>query len=1009
MDQISLHKKIGALLLMSPNDATREDVSKLISANADTHQFFFAQANEQWLDWLWSNGFLDIIKAKAEDPSRYFYRTPELNYLSRVAEKAPNKVVEVMLATPISAETFNPEVIDQFTHICSDLPPVELARMAQKIRDGKWIPLMGKFNRWTFEYEKMLKALKDARDYKNLLTITEALLSVRPKEEVKKDKESLYENPFYFDDLSETNVFEILINLNDENAELGLGLATKAMAKIVLLGGKAKNNKEFPIEDGFHLYDVDFFTLESRYKKHLSYRDDVRELAKVIVTLTKRLIGKKCNNVRHVQKIYKKYIEPLPPSKTMWRLRLFVLSLCPTVFKGELKFAFFKLFETEHYFDITFGTEYEKALQIGFPVLSGKEKRDYVKRVIKYFSKHFKGNEEEEWHITYGSRILSMINKYLTKKEKQKISEHGFKLDPNYEPESTIGEIKGGTVVPRGPITQDEFGRLAIDEIALKLRNEWDPKNLKVQNTSDDFLRPLNAEGVGALLRFDMSKRLQEFIDKAGFFFELNVLDQHYTYSFLRGIQEILRGKKIDTNDINWANLITLFKSIKESGEGAPFDRTERSRERFNGWLASWDAVHSEMAEVIQELLSEKDEKICIDFSSYRNQLFSIIGYLLGYADPMPKDEKIKSAQSRTILPGTEEYIVSDPYTMAINSVRGRAFQAFVLFVYQDGKNFPKDAEEKIYPDAKKLYVNVLSAEKTRALMFLFGHYIPTFFYRDKTWILGLLPQIFPAKKDRANLYTAAWEGYLSSNLYKEIFIEPKIQKLYERGFGLTKASYPKQRHFKNPDEGVATHLALAFMHFDDFSFDHPLFKTFWEKGDAEKHAHFVSFIGRMFVSGDNARANQLLEKDPMSKNKLKDFWDWLLNNYIDSKPFIEFGFWVNLEKKIFEPKWLAEHVMKTLEKTKGILKWDVGLLETITQLSKDAPEDALAIARYYLLEGGVHGANRIMYPFMANKWIEAFKILYGNPATKTGTYNLIDELMREGRSPFWRLKEALK
>src|SRR3989344_3600867 len=109
MNQIELHKKIDGLLARDPVEAKREDVSALTSANPDARQYFYTKADERWLDWLWENGFLDVIKQKAEDPTRYGYRTPEVNYLVKVAEKEPKKVVDIMLAVPISTENFNPE------------------------------------------------------------------------------------------------------------------------------------------------------------------------------------------------------------------------------------------------------------------------------------------------------------------------------------------------------------------------------------------------------------------------------------------------------------------------------------------------------------------------------------------------------------------------------------------------------------------------------------------------------------------------------------------------------------------------------------------------------------------------------------------------------------------------------------------------------------------------------------------------------------------------------------
>jgi hypothetical protein len=60
------------------------------------------------------------------------------------------------------------------------------------------------------------------------------------------------------------------------------------------------------------------------------------------------------------------------------------------------------------------------------------------------------------------------------------------------------------------------------------------------------------------------------------------------------------------------------------------------------------------------------------------------------------------------------------------------------------------------------------------------------------------------------------------------------------------------------------------------------------------------------------------------------------------------------------------------------------------------------------LLEGGARGTNLRVPLHIDNEWIEALKILYSNPATKSGTYTLIDDLIREGGSAFWGLKKII-
>lgn len=1011
MKQIELHKRIDELLSGDSRNTKLEDVASLLSSNTDVKQYFFSKADEHWIDWLWGNGFLDTVKEKAEDLTQYGYRTPEITYLVKVAEKVPVKVVQIILDpdTATSKEKFKPELIDQFLRICGSIPADQLALVIPKIHQQEWVKTMGNFNHWGFEYEKIFKTLLSARDYKNVLLMSETVLSIHTKEDIAKTANGFgTDNPFYFGDFDQTGVFIAILSVPDEHTDEALGIVTRAMSQIVLLGGDDEDSDRiFSIKEMFYLFDVDFFTLEPEISKRLSYRDDVKELASVIKTLVDRSVGTKCEEEKVVLDLYDKYIDSLPDSRAMWRLRLYTLSLCPEAFKDNLKTAFFKLFDSKYYTDVTSGTEYEKTLQIGFEVLSDADQRDYIEKVIAYFSIHEKGTEEEKWHLRAGSDIFSVIDKHLTADEREKIKYAGFTINPAYEPMPTVSPISSGFVQSQGPISKEEFGKIPVNEIAQKFRRGWSPKELRDKHRdTDSFLNPHNAEGAGDLLKNDIPNRLQEYIDNAEKFFERDVLDQHYTYSFLRGVENAIKNSRALSKETNWDGLIKLLLSIKESGEATPFEKEKRERDSFDAWLAGWTAVHSGMTDVLQILLREDSSGAIIDFPKYRDRFFSVISYLLEYPDPTPEREDPKDPMmSSSTSDGVQ--LVSDPFAIAINTTRGRAFQALVLFIYPDGKELPDGA--KIKQDVKELYEKVLAKEDTRALMFMFGHYLPQFYFREIVWIQKLLPQIFPADPVKSHLFLAAWEGYLSNNLYRELFTDPNIGPLYYRGLSIASIKETTRQYFKDPDEGIAIHIALAFMHYDDFGFYSSLFKKFWETGDLNQHKEFVSFLGRSFVSGDNAQINEFLKKEHKAKELLKSFWIWALENQTEPELFEEFGFWVNLEKNIFETKWLAEQVRKSLEKTGGKLDWDYGLTKSATQLSLEAPVDTLAITKLIFLEGGIRVNHPRRQFYVEREWFDVFKNLYTNPDTKDGTYQLIDDLIREGGNPFWGLKSILE
>jgi hypothetical protein len=1003
MDQIELHKKIDELLSQGPAEIKREDVLLLISENKDAQQYLYAKAGSNWLEWFYKNNFLDILKEKPEKPATNGF-IPELDFLVRAASENPKKVVDIILDTEVSSENFNPVVVNAFLRIVAGLQKEYLPSIVSNIDKDGWVRLMSGFYNWGFEYEKMFETLKNAGDYASLIKLAKAVLSIKTKEELGEKGLGFGNSPFYLKDLSYTKVFEFLSSVTDEYLEPALKVATDTMSDIMRLEDKAQKGEAFEIAESYHLLDVDFFSLELNNKEVLSEREHIKSLAAVIKIISRRFIEKNCSDPKIVSDFYKEYIHAIPENRSIWRLKLYILTLCPEVFKDRLRGEFFRLFKTDDSYDILYGAEYKKALRECFYVLSEDDKKEYVKTVINYFTEKDKKkeNEKQDWYIRYGSQILSVLYKYLG--EERKIAEDlGFTIDPNYEPEPSIGKIRGGAIISKGAVTKEEFTKMSLVEIAEKLRKDWTPGELNKKNKGeDDFLRPLNAEGVGDQIKENIPTRLQEYIDNSGLFFEPGVLDQHYTYSFLRGIQDTIKGNKEEVSKINWDNFINFCLAVKEK---SPFESGKRDRNSFDAWLANWTAVHSALVDVLMVLL--RDDGV-IQFVKYRDKFFAIISYLLHYQDPVPEDEKLETAKMKTGLAGKDQ-LVSDPFSMAINTVRGRSFELFVSFAYQDGKKFKKEDDIKIDKEVKDLYEEILSKENTRALMFMFGRYIATFYYRDKNWVIGLLPQIFPEEKKKEHLYTAAWEGYLSENLYKEIFDDKNFQKLYERGLSLESGD-SQQKHFKEPDEGIAVHFALAFIYFKGFEFGQPLFDAFWNKDNPEQQADFVSFIGRNFISGDNVQAKNLLETDPEAKRKIRNFWDWALKKYPqDYKIFTEFGYWIDTEKNVFELAWLAEHIEKTLEKTRGKISWDYKLMRSIGKLANAAPKETLEIARLYLFEGGLKGDNSRLSFYLDNEWLEALKILYNKPETSDGVYKLVNDLIREGGNMFWTLKEAIK
>jgi len=971
LDPLQIHKKIDTFINENSRDSSH--LRLLFSLSYDGKRFFFSQADESWLDWLWNKGFLDEIKKKTEDTSKYSYRMSELDYLTRMVNKYPEKVAEIIKSVEISEANYNPEVVYQFMWIIRELPAEQIKTLTSKIRDEKWVYLMSNFHKTGYEFDKIVKKLVEKKENESILELAQAVLTIKNKDEIKKSSKFGTDDPFYVDDIDASGIFEALVRIDDDCAEKALGITSEIISNIAKLGDLDEDGV-FEYDDFFSLYDADFFTLEIESQRSLSYRKDFKNIAAVIKKLTERTICKVCGNPTEAKRLFE-YLNRIPTSRSIWRLKLFALAQCPETFKEELKEALFKLFDVDNYYEIEGGTEYKKTLKIAFPYLSEPDQRTYVSKVFEYFSEKAKKDPEHDIDKRVGVEIISSIQSVnLTKEELKKCEEiFGRKRDESYEPSTSIGQIRGGSVQNKSPANLANF---AIEQIIEKLKSEWTPGKLTEQFKDDDFLNPRGAEGLGEALKEDIKIRTNDYLAKINDFFDRKTISPHYLYSLIRGVEEMLRGKQtLNLDQIN--KIFGLFETIRTDGIKDPFAR-EKKTER--SWLADWIGVHQVITDTLLYILENGDKtKI---HETHRAEILSLISYLFTIKDsPSKDDEKTENAE---------------PYHVAINSVRGRAFEAFVVFTENDGKT--------LLEDVQTVYREILK-DDSLAARFVIGRYLASFYFRGADFITGLFKEIFPKDEpDKKDIYLATWEGYLSNTLYDKLFTS--LKDYYKYAITLDQKDYTQRKYLKGLDESLAIHLALAFAHLG-VKLEDDLIREFWGKSNVKRHKEFISFIGRNCLTRDNTEREEKLDKD-----KLIKFWEWALEqNNIPHEVLSAFGFWINPDKEMLDDKVVITNIAKTLEKSGGDIEWDYGLLRRITTFAEKDGEKTLDIIKNYLLNSKKELNPHRGFPFMYQDEVKAaLKTIYknGDATIKDGIKELINTLIGRGSSLFWDFKDII-
>lgn len=984
MSQIQLHKRIAEFFKLSPEAADVLTAQKLIGENFDARNFFFSRATPDWFDWLRDNNFLNDLRepVKNEGSGKYYY-SPEMEYLVRVAEVAPEKFARFIQSFSVTEESFDLGILNRVISTMDKLPAPALKQLAEKARAEEWSRLLNKHRNSGYQYDGMFETLTKAGEWEGVLALAEALLLVQPEKE---NAEELYisrDNPFYVDDVSYSNVFSSIVAVPQEYKERALALVSKVIAEIVTKTSRSVPSDVFPFGDNYHLVDIDFFDLDIAESRGYSFRDDIKNLAATLKVLLEQAIGKICDSESEAKRLFSEYVDSLPESRPTWRLRLFTMSLCPTVFKVELRNAFFRLFEVENYSEIDSGAEYQKALNKCFGVLNKADQLLFIQKIFEYFSKQDEKHPDQKWHLRNGWETLSSISEFLTEEDKRAcVEKFGLEIDPKYEPQPSVSRSRMGMVVDRSPVNIADY---KISEIVEHLKTDWSPKKIREEYKGDDFLSPRNAEGLGDAIKSDLRNRTESYLEFAGNFFDRESMHPHYTYSLLRGFEEMLREKKI-TSNFNWNDLFVLYEKISESGQKDAFPDTEEKNS--GGWLGGWIAVHDAVADGMLHILTNTYDDV-FPFEVFRDRILNLTKYLFTINDPNSEKEGPKSGNLHGV---------------AINSVKGRAFQVLTHFVYYDGKNANKNIKAVLKDDVKKLYLDNLHNEESLAVRFMYGHYIAPYFFRDKEWFVkgNVFESIFPSEDSARDKYMAAWEGYLTSNLYEELF--ELLKSNYINALKLRKSDYTEREYDKELDEALGTHIALAYVHYSSFTLESELFGELWKQGDTEKQKEFISFIGRHVAHRDDTWRSE----NKVDIAKLKELWDWVLKNSTNTEVFSAFGHWVAHERDSFEPEWLVIRVRDTVIKANGNIDWDYGITQQLEHFAEINPEATLQMLEHYLLDGDNVNPHRERWMMIDKELRKAIEIIYNNSQLKKRTYEFIDRLLIAGGQQFWTLADIV-
>src|SRR5579872_4208062 len=312
---------------------------------------------------------------------------------------------------------------------------------------------------------------------------------------------------------------------------------------------------------------------------------------------------------------------------------------------------------------------------------------------------------------------------------------------------SLLSRGSGMWVGPTSPLTASQLGSMRIVEI-VQFLHAWDPP-------ADDWKAP-SAEGLGQALEMAVAKEPDRFaIDAIKF--------RGVAPPYLRAL--FWGWRRATTNELvfSWGDVLMLADSAITQSSNTTVGNTE----------ADMVALRKSVVDVIGPGLADGPAEIPY---ALRLGVWSLLERLASDTDPRPE------------LEGRAEPSM-DPFTLAINSVRGQAISSVVAYSlwvrrHVEAARAPEgianglEAMPEVRPVLDQHVDPALDASP--AVHSMFGRWFPWLMLVDNAWTVANLTSVFPADEELSQFWAAAWDAYV---LFSGIFDLPfhMLQGQYRR------------------------------------------------------------------------------------------------------------------------------------------------------------------------------------------------------------------------------------
>jgi hypothetical protein len=326
-----------------------------------------------------------------------------------------------------------------------------------------------------------------------------------------------------------------------------------------------------------------------------------------------------------------------------------------------------------------------------------------------------------------------------------------------------------------------------------------------------------------------------------------------------------------------------------------------------------------------------------------RERVWKVLEWLTEDPDPTPDDENKRR----------EGGSYDDPYTMAINTVRGEALNAtmqYGLWVHRElEKSGAAHKSFAVMPELQRVLEKHLDPahDPSIAVRSTYGRFFPWLHFIDKKWATENIGKVFPHGHFDDPLYWGAWSGYIQYvGAFNDMLETMRTQ--YSEAIAGTKDIKTKNWR-SDPNERLAEHLMLYYMR-GKITLDDELMVSFWSKAPAGLRGYAIGYIGRS-LSSINKEGDKIPDD---TLKRIQALWEAraslavATNGVGHEEEMVEFG-WCFASGQ-FPPKWSADHYLQALGFVSSKTQIDHLVADQLVAIVGSLPVEAIQILRKVVL-----------------------------------------------------------